>query len=62
MFKNTYPLFERKKVLKKEMLENLRDYPRDVFHILYQDYSDGILVGCELKVQEIGRASCRERV
>ena len=52
MFKNTYPLFERKKVLKKKMLENLRDYPRDVFHILYQDYSDGILVGCELKVQE----------
>ncbi len=52
MFKNTYPLFERKKVLKKEMLENLRDYPRDVFHILYQDYSDGILVGCGLKVQE----------
>ncbi len=36
MFKNTYPLFERKKVLKKEMLENLRDYPRDVFHILYR--------------------------
>lgn len=52
MFKNTYPLFERKKILKKEMLENLRDYPRDFFRILYQDYSDGILSGCRLKVQE----------
>lgn len=52
MFKNTYPLFERKKILKKEMLENLRDYPRDIFRILYQDYSDGILAGCRLKVQE----------
>ena len=38
MFKNIYPLFERKRLLKKEMLEILRDYPRDIFQILYQDY------------------------
>lgn len=49
MFKNIYPLFERKRLLKKEMLEILRDFPRDIFQILYQDYADGILAGCELE-------------
>lgn len=48
MFKNIYPLFEQKRILKKEMLENLRDYPRALFRIRYQDYSDGILWGCGL--------------
>lgn len=52
MFKNIYPLFEAKHILRKEMLENIRDYPRDIFQILYQDYSDGILVGCKLKVED----------
>ena len=52
MFKNIYPLFEAKRILRKEMLENIRDYPRDIFQILYQDYSDGILVGCKLKVED----------
>lgn len=49
MFKNIYPLFERKRLLKKEMLEIIRDFPRDIFQILYQDYADGILAGCELE-------------
>lgn len=52
MFKNIYPLFERKQILKKEMLENIRDFPRNMFGILYQDYSDGILSGCEIKVRD----------
>ncbi len=52
MFKNIYPLFERKRVLKKEMLENIRDYPRDILRIFYQDYSDGILTGCGLEVRD----------
>lgn len=50
MFKNIYPLFERKRLLKKEMLENLRDYPRNIFQMLYQSYSDGILSGCNIEV------------
>ena len=50
MFKNIYPLFESKCLLKKEMLENLRDYPRSIIQILCQDYSDGIITGCELSV------------
>lgn len=52
MFQNIYPLFEPKSLLKREMLENLRDYPRDLFQILYQDYSNGILTGCELVVRD----------
>lgn len=50
MFKNIYPLFESKSLLKKEMLENLRDYPRSIIQIFCQDYSDGIITGCELSV------------
>ena len=52
MFKNIYPLFESKRILKKEMLENLRDYPRALFQIRCQDYSDGILWGCRLAAEE----------
>lgn len=51
MFKNIYPLFESKRLLKKEMLENLRDYPRNLFLMQYQNYSDGILAGCNLVVR-----------
>ena len=40
MFRNIYPIFESKKVLKKEMLENLRDYPRTLFDIQYRGYSE----------------------
>lgn len=49
MFQNTIPVFENKRLLKKEMLENLRDYPRNMFNIIFQNYSNGILNGCDLK-------------
>lgn len=52
MFKNIYPLFEPKRILKREMLENLRDYPRDLFRIRYQACSDGILWGCGLTAEK----------
>lgn len=51
MFKNIYPLFERKRVLKKEMLENLRDYPRDMFTFMFQEYANGILTGCRIEAR-----------
>lgn len=54
MFRHVYPLFEKKRILKQEMLENLRDYPRNMFGILYQDYSDGILSGCHLAAKDSG--------
>lgn len=49
MFQNVYPVFEAKNLLKKEMLDNLRDFPRDLFDLQYRGYSDGILTGCELE-------------
>lgn len=54
MFQNIYPIFEKKRLLKKEMLENLRDFPRELFAIQHQNYSDGILAGCELETDDIG--------
>lgn len=51
MFKNECPIFIHKNILKIDMLEKIRDYPKDLFDIFYQDYSDGILTGCELEVQ-----------
>ena len=57
MFQNIYPIFEKKRLLKKEMLENLRDYPRTFFDIQYQNYSDGILAGCDIKGTETGLVS-----
>lgn len=49
MFQNTYPVFEAKRLLKKDMLDNLRDFPRELFDLQYQGYSDGILTGCDIK-------------
>lgn len=49
MFQNIYPVFEAKRLLKKDMLENLRDFPRSLFYLQYQNYSDGILTGCDIK-------------
>lgn len=54
MFQNTYPVFEAKRILKKEMLDNLRDFPRNLFGLQYQGYSDGILTGCDIKGTETG--------
>lgn len=54
MFQNSYPVFEAKRLLKKEMLENLRDFPRNLFRLQYQNYSDGILAGCEIRGGEAG--------
>lgn len=54
MFENREPVFETKRLLKKEMLESLRDFPRDFFWLKYETYSDGILTGCEIKGTENG--------
>lgn len=50
MFENIYPIFERKRLLKIEMLSNLRDYPRACFDIMYGNYSNGVLAGTDLCV------------
>lgn len=52
MFKNIYPIFRKKHILKAESLNNLRDFPRVMADLKYQEYSDGIIAGCNLRVLE----------
>ena len=40
-----YPFFKKDRILKIDMLENLRDFPRDVLDIFCEDMSDGIVCG-----------------
>lgn len=47
---NLYPLFERNRILKKELLWSLRDYSFSHIRLEYQKYSDGVLEGCDLTV------------
>lgn len=48
---NLYPLFERKRILKKELLWSLRDYSFAHFRLEYQEYGQGLLQGCGVAVQ-----------
>lgn len=48
VFTNQFPYFKRGNILKQEMLENLRDYPRDFLDLYFQDYSEGIISGVDL--------------
>ncbi len=50
MFIDKYPNFTTGRVLKHEMLNLIRDYPREYVDILYSDYADGIIAGCGLTV------------
>ena len=51
LFIHQYPHFQKGRVLKSKMLENLRDYPRDLADLQFQNYSDGILAGVEVTVR-----------
>lgn len=48
---NQYPLFERNQILKKESLKSLRDYSFFQMQLEYQQYSNGILEGCDVSVR-----------
>ena len=52
MFLDLYPNFKKGRILKKEMLESLRDYPRNFIDIRFKDYSDGVVVGAEILIEE----------
>ena len=52
MFENKYPLFNSGRILKIEMLEDLRNFPRDFINIRLKEYSDGIISGCEIDVED----------
>lgn len=47
---NLYPLFERNRILKKELLWALRDYSFMQARLDYEEYADGMLRGCEVRV------------
>lgn len=48
MFHYEEPIFQKKRLLRIEMLEQLRDYPRNYLKLLFQGYSDGIICGCRI--------------
>ena len=50
MFENNYPLFNRGRLLKIDMLKELRDFPRELSDINFKNYSDGIIKGCDIEV------------
>ncbi|MBN1055180.1 hypothetical protein DVW05_07420 [Clostridium botulinum] len=50
MFENRYPLFETGRLLKIDMLNELRDYPRTFIDIMFKEYCDGIISGCSIDV------------
>lgn len=52
LFYNTHPLFTHGRILKLEMLEQLRDFPKDVIDIMLSQYSDGIILGCDISVSD----------
>jgi hypothetical protein len=54
LFIDMFPNFGKGRILKKEMLESLRDYPRDYLDICFKDYSNGIISGADILVGENG--------
>ena len=46
-----YPLFQQNRILKKEMLWSVRDYALLSEQLAYQTYSEGILQGCEVRIE-----------
>lgn len=49
---NLYPLFERNRILRKELLSSLRDYSFAHAGLEYLEYGDGILRGCDVHIEE----------
>ena len=52
MFTVVYPVFERGRIMKKELLLTLRDYSFGQMQIHFDDWTDGIIAGCGISVVE----------
>ncbi len=50
--KLVYPNFAKGRILKLEMLENMRDYSRDMLEVLTDNLSDGVVNGLEANVSK----------
>ncbi len=48
MFRYVMPEFQAKRLLRAEMLEQLRDYPKNFLELYFQGYSGGIVCGCQI--------------
>lgn len=46
MFRYIYPIFEHKNLLKKDMLDELRDYPLLLSRMYLSEWGSGIIEGC----------------
>ncbi|WP_250277264.1 hypothetical protein [[Clostridium] colinum] len=47
-----YPNFERHSILKKELLNSLRDYSIEYLQVKYDKYTKGIITGFDIKILE----------
>lgn len=52
MFNNNIPFFKSGNILKKSMLMNLRDYPRNFVDYYFNDYSNGIITGSDIFIED----------
>lgn len=52
MFAKKRPIFTKGRILKKEMLEAVRDFPQQLATLYLGPYSDGVIRGLELSVQD----------
>ena len=52
MFQIVYPMFERGRILKKELLLALRDYSFGFAKLQYDTLTDGIVTGCGISVTD----------
>ncbi|MEY8356565.1 hypothetical protein AALB39_24880 [Lachnospiraceae bacterium 54-53] len=48
MFQYDYPQFEKKRLLRVEMLDKLRDYPKNFLELSFLGFGDGVVNGCEI--------------
>lgn len=51
MFQNSRPVFAGGVVLKAKMLDSVSKYPRELFDILYNRHSNGIITGAQISIQ-----------
>ena len=52
LFKYIYPLFNSGRLLKVDMLKELRDFPWEFLSSKYKNYSNGIISGCDLSIED----------
>lgn len=52
MFNIVYPMFERGRIMKKELLLALRNYSFGFARLQFADLTDGIIAGCDITVTD----------